>query len=186
MIARITARHRECAFAGSRTRLLGILTSRPASQLEHSPSRIRQPQASRVELLQKPAESNRRKFASIRALGSRGQNLCSFARGLRTIRDPGHSARRPPSLSASLCRAPPPLSSSSGTESLPAPPKDASFSFLFCFLFYLFALSAFACCSEVTVTSVSLPPFVSRLFNAYRAQLGRLGGSRWGWVLGRV
>ena len=54
MIARITARHRECAFAGSRTRLLGILTLRPASQLEHSPSRIRQPQASRVELCKSP------------------------------------------------------------------------------------------------------------------------------------
>ena len=40
MIARITARHRECAFAGSRTRLLGILTLRPASQLEHSPTRF--------------------------------------------------------------------------------------------------------------------------------------------------
>ena len=30
------------------------------------------------------------------------------------------------------------------------------------FLFYLFALSALAYCSEVTVTSISLPPFVSR------------------------
>ena len=48
---------------------------------------------------------------------------------------PGHSGRRPPSLSAPRCRAPPPLSSSSGTESLPAPPKDASFSSLFCFPF---------------------------------------------------
>ena len=36
------------------------------------------------------------------------------------------------------------------------------FSVSFLFLFYLFALSAFACCSEVTVTSVSLPPFESR------------------------
>ena len=33
----------------------------------------------------------------------------------------------------SLCRAPPPLSSSSGTESLPEPPEDAAFSSLFCF-----------------------------------------------------
>ena len=78
---------------------------------------------------------------------------------------------------------------------------------------YFFALSACACRFEVTVTSVSLPPFMSHrgLFNtassgwpcsppcsllalpcvlgggvsfvAYRAQLGRLGGSRWGWVL---
>ena len=44
---------------------------------------------------------------------------------VRTSRYHGHSGRRPPSLSASLCRAPPPLSSSSGTESLTAPPKDA-------------------------------------------------------------
>ena len=53
--------------------------------------------------------------------------------GVRTSRDPGHSGRRPPSLSASLCRAPPPLSSSTSTESLTAPPKDAAFSSLFCF-----------------------------------------------------
>ena len=41
--------------------------------------------------------------------------------------------------------------------SLIAPPMDASFSSLF----YFFALSAWACSCEVTVTSVSLPSFVS-------------------------
>ena len=41
-------------------------------------------------------------------------------------------------------------------------PKGCGLLFSFLFLFYLFALSALACCSEVTVTSVSLPPFVSR------------------------
>ena len=47
--------------------------------------------------------------------------------------------------------------------SLIAPPMDASFSSLF----YFFALSACACRFEVTVTSVSLPPFMSHrcLFN---------------------
>ena len=53
-----------------------------------------------------------------------------------------HSGRRPPSLSASRGSAPPYLSTSS--------------------LFYLFALSACACRFEVTVTSASLPPFMSR------------------------
>ena len=45
----------------------------------------------------------------------------------------------------------------------PAPPMDADFSSLFSF----FALSLCACRFEVTVTSVSLPPFVSPrgLFN---------------------
>ena len=46
-------------------------------------------------------------------------------------------------------------------ESLTAPPKDAAL-LSFLFLFYLSVLSAFACSFEVTVTSVSLPPFVSR------------------------
>ena len=77
-------------------------------------------------------------------------------------RYPGHSGRRPPSLSASLCRAPPPLSSSSGTEPLTAPPEDAAFSSLFCLFSISSFLSAFACSFEVTVTSVSLLPFVSR------------------------
>lgn len=47
------------------------------------------------------------------------------------------------------------------------------------FLFYLSAPSAFACCSEVTVTSVSLPPFVSHsgLFNT--KQCLSQGTSRW-------
>ena len=49
-------------------------------------------------------------------------------------------------LSASRCRAPPPLSSSSSTESLTAPPTDAAFSSLFCFfsifLFFLHLLVA--------------------------------------------
>ena len=68
-------------------------------------------------------------------------------------------------LGLALPRAPAP-ELSSGTESLTAPPKDASFSSLFCF-FSISLLSAFACCSVVTVTSVSFPPFVSRrgLFN---------------------
>ena len=50
------------------------------------------------------------------------------------------------------------LSTSSGPGSLTATPLDAAFSSLF----YLFALSACACRFEVTVTSVSLPPFMSR------------------------
>ena len=54
--------------------------------------------------------------------------------------------------------APPYLSTSSGPGSLTATPLDAAFSSLF----YLFALSACACRFEVTVTSVSLPPFMSR------------------------
>ena len=82
---------------------------------------------------------------------------------MRASRYPGHSGRRPPSLSASLCRAPSPLSSFSGTEPLTAPPKDAAFSSLFCLFSISLFLSAFACSFEViTVTSVSLPPFVSR------------------------
>ena len=46
-------------------------------------------------------------------------------------------------------------------------PKGCGLLFSFLLLFYLFALYAFACRSEVTVTSVSLPPFVSHrgLFN---------------------
>ena len=45
--------------------------------------------------------------------------------------------------------------------------QSLAFLFLFYYSFYIFALSAFACCCEVPVTSVSLPPFVSRrgLFN---------------------
>ena len=82
--------------------------------------------------------------------------------GVRTSRYPGHSGRRPPSLSASLCRTPSPLSSSSGTEPLTAPPKDAAFSSLSCIFSISLFLSAFAGSFEVTVTSVSLPPFVSR------------------------
>ena len=44
-------------------------------------------------------------------------------------------------------------------------PKGCGLLFSFLFLFYLFVLSALACfdcCFEVTVTSISLPPFVSR------------------------
>ena len=41
-------------------------------------------------------------------------------------------------------------------------PKGCGLLFSFLFLFYLSVLSAFACSFEVTVTSVSLPPFVSR------------------------
>ena len=77
---------------------------------------------------------------------------------MRASRYPRHSDRRPPSLSASRGSAPPYLSTSSGPGSLAAPPMDAAFSSLF----YLFALSACACRFEVIVTSVSLPPFVSR------------------------
>ena len=138
MIARITARHRECAFAGSRTRLLGILTLRPASQLEHSPTRFVSLKLAGWRFCKSPlnptdANSHRS------ALWFRVDKICSHLPwpGVRTIRDPGHSGRRPPSLSASLCRAPPPLSSSSGTESLTAPRRMrplTAFSSLFCFL----------------------------------------------------
>ena len=41
-------------------------------------------------------------------------------------------------------------------------PKGCGLLFSFLSLFYLSVLSAFACSFEVTVTSVSLPPFVSR------------------------
>ena len=41
-------------------------------------------------------------------------------------------------------------------------PKGCGLLSSFLFLLYLFALSALACCSEVTVISVPLPPFVSR------------------------
>ena len=43
-----------------------------------------------------------------------------------------------------------------------APAKDAAFSSLFCLCSISLFLSAFAGSFEVTVTSVSLPPFVSR------------------------
>ena len=87
---------------------------------------------------------------------------------------------------------------------------DAAFSSLFYFL----VLCACACSSEVTITTISHPSFVSHrgfFFTnhrppppsplslclavassssppegfplAYRAQLSRVGGSRWGWVL---
>ena len=46
-------------------------------------------------------------------------------------------------------------------------PRGCGLLFSFLSLFYLFVSSAFACSFEVTVTSVSLPPFVSHrgLFN---------------------
>ena len=84
--------------------------------------------------------------------------------GVRTSRYPRHSGRRPPSLSASGGSAPPCLSTVfPGPEVLPAPSLGISFFSLF----YVFAPSACACIFEVTVTSVSLPSFVSHrgLFN---------------------
>ena len=76
-----------------------------------------------------------------------------------TSRYPGHSGRRPPSLSAALRCAHPPLSSSSLCRSPQGMLPSLLFSVSFlspCFFLYL--LGSF----EVTVTSVSLPPFVSR------------------------
>ena len=79
--------------------------------------------------------------------------------GVRTSRYPGHSGRRPPSLSAALRCAHPALSSSSLCRSPQRMRPSLLFSVSFlspCFFLYL--LGSF----EVTVTSVSLPPFVSR------------------------
>ena len=79
--------------------------------------------------------------------------------GARASRYPGHSGSAALALGLAMPRAP-------VTELVfwhrvsDCAPKDAAFSFLF--PFHLFALSALASCSEVTVTSVSLPPFVSR------------------------
>ena len=66
-------------------------------------------------------------------------------------------------------------------------PKGCGLLFSFLFLFYLFALSALACCSEVTVTSISLPPFVSRrgLSNTNQ-RLSLLVSSVIGLALGQV
>ena len=80
--------------------------------------------------------------------------------GVRASRYPVHSGRRPPSLSASSGGAPPCLSTVFRfwvfACDQPAPSLDVAFSSLF----YFFALSAFACSCEVTVTSVSFPSFV--------------------------